>query len=95
MSLRTLAGKLGIQPPHLSKVELGIVSVSEELSNDAAKILEVDPIVLYSFSGRVTKELQDVIVKHPKAFADLILHLKSAPEKTILRLVREVRDGDW
>lgn len=97
MSLRALAGKLGIQPPHLSKVELGLVSVSEELSNDAARILGEDPVVLFAASGRVTEELRGFISKHPHAFANLVRNLKetSSPEKTIERLVREVRDGEW
>lgn len=97
LKLRGLAKELGIQPAHLSKVELGEIAVSEELSERISAVLKVNPVVMFAASGRVTKDLQEVIAKYPKAFADLIHHLKTIPEpeKALLRIVREVRDGEW
>jgi transcriptional regulator with XRE-family HTH domain len=40
-------------------------------------------------------DLQEVIRKRPRLFADVILQLKDMPDRAVLRLVREVRDGDW
>ena len=44
---------------------------------------------------KVSGDLQAIIRKRPKLFADLIRELKAAPDDAILRVVREVRDGDW
>jgi len=46
-------------------------------------------------AGKVSSDLLDVIKERPQLFGDLIRELKSQPEHAILRLVREVRDGDW
>ncbi len=35
------------------------------------------------------------IRRHPVAFAELIRGLRDAPPDALLRVVREVRDGDW
>jgi len=36
-----------------------------------------------------------VIRRRPTLFAALIRELKDLPDHAVLRLVREVRDGDW
>jgi transcriptional regulator with XRE-family HTH domain len=95
ISLRQLAKQLGIKPPYLSRVENGEVPASEDVVVGAAKLLGEDPNELFLYAGRFTKELSEIAEKHPKAFADLITHLKKQPEHAVLRIVREVRDGKW
>ena len=95
ISLRGLAGRLGVQPAYLSEVERGDVSVSERIAKEAAGILGEDPDVVYAMSGRASSDLVAVITKRPKVFAEMIRQLKEAPDHAILRVVREVRDGDW
>jgi hypothetical protein len=46
-------------------------------------------------AGKVSSDLQAIIRKRPKLFSQLIRELKNAPDRAVLRLVREVRDGDW
>ena len=46
-------------------------------------------------AGKVSSDLQEIIRKRPRLFADLIRQLKSEPDNALLRIVREVRDGDW
>ena len=40
-------------------------------------------------------DLRQIIVGRPKLFADLLRELRTLPDHAIVRLVREVRDGDW
>jgi HTH-type transcriptional regulator, competence development regulator len=95
VTLRAFAKQLGIKPTYLSRVETGLVPASEKIITKAAKLLGDDPNELFLYAGRFTQELSDIAGKHPKAFADLIHHLKRQPENAVLRLVREVRDGKW
>ena len=60
-----------------------------------ARELGQDPDVLLAMGGKVSSDLQEIIRKRPKLFADLIRQLKEAPDDAILRVVREVRDGEW
>jgi len=46
-------------------------------------------------AGKVSSELQTIVRKRPKLFADLIRSLKDQPDHAVLRIVREVRDGNW
>lgn len=95
-SLRRVAASIDVEPSYLSKVERGeqpppsektIVALARELGEDAD--------VLLALAGKVSADLQQIIRKRPKLFAQLIRDLKNLPEHAVLRLVREVRDGNW
>ncbi len=95
-SLRRLAERIGVQPSYLSKVERAEVAPpSEEKILRLARELEEDPDVMLALAGKVSTELQGVIRRRPKLFGQLLRELASAPDRAVLRLVREVRDGRW
>lgn len=95
-TVRKLAAKLGIQPSYISKVERDEVPPpSEATIIRLAQVLQEDPDILLALAGKVSADLRQVIVKRPKLFADLIRQLKDAPDHAVLRVVREVRDGNW
>jgi len=95
-SLRQVAARVGIEPSYLSKVERGITAPpSEETLRRLADELELDEDVVLALGGKVSSDLQEVIRRRPQLFAQLIRELKDLPDHAVLRLVREVRDGDW
>lgn len=95
-SLRQVAQRIGIEPAYLSKIELGqFAPPGEQVTRALAHELGEDPDVLLAMSGKVSRDLQDVIRKRPRLFADLIRELKDLPDHAVLRIVREVRDGKW
>jgi HTH-type transcriptional regulator, competence development regulator len=95
-SLRRVAASIGVEPSYLSKIERGEQPPPSEATIIAlAKELAEDPDVLLALAGKVSKELQAIIRKRPKLFAQLIRQLKHMPDHAVLRLVREVRDGNW
>ena len=95
-SLRQVASRIGIEPAYLSKIERGLVPPPSE-----ATILRLtadlgeNGDVLLALAGKVSSDLQKIIRRRPKQFAELIRELKNAPDHAILRVVREVRDGNW
>ena len=95
-SLRQVAERIGIEPSYLSKVERDIGSPpSEETLMRLADDLGLDTDVVLALAGKVSSDLRDVIRKRPQLFAQMIRELKDLPDHAVLRLVREVRDGDW
>ena len=95
-SLRQVAQRIGVEPAYLSKIERGEVAPpSEATTLRLAGELGEDPDVLLAMAGKVSSELQEVIRRRPKLFADLIRELRDAPDDAVLRIVREVRDGNW
>ena len=95
-SLRQVAQRIGVEPAYLSKVERGDVAPpSEATTVRLAHELGQDPDVLLAMAGKVSGELQEIIRRRPRLFADLIRQLREAPDDAILRVVREVRDGEW
>ena len=95
-SLRQVAQRVGIEPAYLSKIERGDVAPpSEATTGRLAEELGVDRDWLLALAGKVSSDLQEIIRRHPESFAELIRKLKEAPEDAILRVVREVRDGEW
>ncbi len=95
-SVRQVAARIGVQPSYLSKVERDQVPPpSEETIVRLADALGEDPDVLLALAGKVSSDLQAAIRRRPKLFAELIRELKDMPDHAVLRLAREVRDGDW
>jgi HTH-type transcriptional regulator, competence development regulator len=95
-SLRQVAQRIGIEPAYLSKVERAEVSPpSEATIGRLAEELGEDRDVLLALAGKVSSDLQEVIRRRPKLFAELLRELKKAPDNAVLRIVREIRDGDW
>ena len=94
-SLRRVAASIDVEPSYLSKVERGEQPPPSEKTIVAlARELGEDPDVLLALAGKVSADLQQIIRKRPKLFAQLIRDLKNLPEHAVLRLVREVRDGN-
>ncbi len=95
-SVRQTALRIGIEPAYLSKIERGDVPPpSEATAVRLARELGEDPDVLLAMAGKVSSDLQEIIRKRPALFAELIRQLREAPDDAILRVVREVRDGEW
>jgi len=95
-SVRQVAARVGIEPSYLSKIERGeqpppgeatIIAIATELGED--------PDVLLALAGKVSTDLREAILKRPALFAELIRELKNQPDHAVLRIVREVRDGEW
>lgn len=95
-SVRQVAQRICVEPAYLSKIEREEVAPpSEEKIRALAQELGEDVDVLLAMAGKVSSDLLAIIRKRPTLFADLIRQLKSSPDHAILRVVREVRDGDW
>ena len=95
-SVRKVAAAIDVQPSYLSKVERDLVAPPSETKIIAlANELEEDPDMLLAMAGKVSSELQEIIMKRPQLFASVIRELKTQPDHALLSLVREVKDGDW
>jgi transcriptional regulator with XRE-family HTH domain len=95
-SVRKLAGRVGLEPSYLSKIEREVFQPpSEEKIIALAKEIGEDPDIMLAMAGKISGDLAVIIRKRPALFAELIRSLKSLPDNAVLRIVREVRDGDW
>lgn len=95
-SVRRLAARVGIEPSYLSKIERAEQPPPSEKTVVAlAKELGEDPDMLLALAGKISSDLEQIIRKRPQLFSQLIRELKKIPDKAVLRLVREVRDGNW
>jgi transcriptional regulator with XRE-family HTH domain len=95
-SLRQVAQRIGVEPAYLSKVERDEVPPpSEATIVRLADELDEDSDVLLAMAGKVSQDLREIICRRPKLFAELLRQLRKAPDHAILRVVREVRDGEW
>lgn len=95
-SLRKVAERVGIEPSYLSKIERDEQPPpGETVIRQLAVELSEDPDVMLGLAGKVSSDLLAIIRSRPRLFADLIRQLKSMPDHAVLRIVREVRDGNW
>src|ERR1051326_4722214 len=85
-SLRSVAGRIGIEPSYLSKIERGLEPrPSEETTRALARELGEDADVMLAMAGKVSSDLQEIIRKRPKLFAQLIREMKNMPDHAALR----------
>ena len=95
-SVRQVAGRVGIEPSYLSKIERGEEPPpSEKTIRAIARELNENVDVLLALAGKVSGDLRTIIRRRPKLFAELIRTLKNQSNHAVLRIVREVRDGEW
>jgi transcriptional regulator with XRE-family HTH domain len=94
-SLRQVAGRLGVQPAHLSKVEKGDVPASDELLSAIARELGEDRNALFIRAGRIAPEMREILVARPDFFAQLVRMLEGMSESQLKEVTRRVRDGKW
>jgi HTH-type transcriptional regulator, competence development regulator len=95
-SLRQLAGRVGIEPSYLSKIERGeqpppgeetVCRIADELGEDRDALL--------AMAGKVSGDLLEIIRERPTLVAELLRAVRRAPAKRISEIAREVRDGEW
>lgn len=95
-SLRRLATRIGVEPSYLSKVERGVEPPPSEPRIVAiAKAMGEDPDVMLAMAGKVSHDLMVIIRERPALFSELLRELQTLPDRAVLRIVREVRDGQW
>lgn len=95
-SVRRVAAAIGVEPAFLSKVEREVVPPPSEAKIIAlADVLGADRDLLLAMAGKVSSDVLEVIRKRPVLFAELVRKLKEEPDHAVLRIVREVKDGDW
>ena len=95
-SIRQVAARIDVQPSYLSKVERGQEAPpSEKTLRRLAEDLGEDVDMLLAMGGKISSDLAAIIRKRPTLFAELIRDLKDLPDHAVLRIVREVRDGNW
>jgi transcriptional regulator with XRE-family HTH domain len=95
-SLRQVAGRICVEPAYLSKIERGeFAPPSEEVIRKLAFELGENPDILLAMAGKVSKDLLEVIVQRPKLVAELLRQIREMPDHAVLRIVREVKTGNW
>jgi len=95
-SVRQVADRVGIEPSYLSKVERDIGSPpAEDTLRRIATELDLDADVVLALGGKVSEDLQAAIRRRPQLFAELIRELRDMPDHAVVRIAREVRDGEW
>ncbi len=96
MSLRQVAMRIGVEPAFLSKIERDVAPPPSEAKIIAlAQALGEDSDLLLAMAGKVSSDLQGIIRKRPQLIGELLRQLKEQPDHAILRIVRQVTDGDW
>lgn len=95
-TLRQVAARCGVTPAYLSRVERGEVAPpGEETLIRLAQELGADPDVMLAMAGKISADLRSTILARPQLFAELIRAIRTMPDNAVLRIVREVRDGNW
>ena len=95
-SVRQVARRIGVEPAYLSKIERDQVAPpSEATIRRLADELGEDPDVLLAMAGKVSSDLQAIVLSRPQLFGDVLRQLRDAPDHAIVRVLREIRDGDW
>jgi transcriptional regulator with XRE-family HTH domain len=70
-SLRQAATDLGVAPSHLSRIERGEKSPSEELAGRFAGYYGVESDLVFVNDGRIPADVLSILLEHPELFEEL------------------------
>ncbi len=86
-SLRKLAGRLGIEPSYLSKVERGEnAPLSEAKLNALAQELGLESDTLMILCGKIPSDITDALKARPSVLWSLIRKLENVPDEAVRML---------
>lgn len=95
-SLRQVASRCGVTAAYLSRVERDEVPPpGEETLLRLADELGEDRDVMLALASKISADLRSAILARPQLFAELIRAVRTMPDHAVLRIVRDVQDGDW
>ena len=95
-SLRQVAGRVGLEPSYLSKIERGEEPPPGELTiRRLAEELGENPDALLALAGKVSSDLLEIIRERPTVVAELLRAMRGLSAKRVSELSRQIRDGDW
>ncbi len=95
-SLRQLAGRIGVEPSYLSKIERGDQPPpGEETIRRIARELGENPDMLLALGGKVSGDLLEIIRERPTVLAKLLRDVRTVPTERVSEISRQIRDGEW
>ena len=95
-SLRQVAGRVGIEPSYLSKIERGEQPPpGEQTIRRLAEELGENPDALLALAGKVSSDLLAIIRERPTVVAELLRALRGLSANRVSAISRQIRDGDW
>ena len=91
--LRSLAGRIGIVPGYLSRIERELVPPPGEQTIKAlAEELGEDPDLLLALAGKVSSDVAQVILDRPTLIASLIRTLARVPDKSVRTILKYLNE---
>jgi transcriptional regulator with XRE-family HTH domain len=95
-SVRQLAGRVGIEPSYLSKIERDEQPPpGEQTIRRIAAELGEDSDMLLALAGKVSSDLSQIIRERPTLVGELLRSIRRVPAKRVAEMARQVRDGNW
>ncbi len=95
-SLRQVAGRVGIEPSYLSKIERGEEPPpGEQTIRRLAGELGENPDALLALAGKVSSDLLEIIRERPTVVAELLRATRKMSAKRVSAISQQIRDGEW
>ena len=93
-SVRKVAGRVGIEPSYLSKIERGEQAPpSERAIVSLAKELELNTDVLLARAGKISHEVKWAILKKPESLPEIVRSLGGKSKQELIGILNEYKNG--
>ncbi len=93
ISLRKFAQQVGLSATYLSKIERGeMAAPGEEKIKIIAEHLELDEDELLALAGKVSTDLKELIMEHPKVIANFLRSTHGHSVKEIQRITEKLQN---
>lgn len=90
VSLRRFAGRIGMSPAYLSKIERDeFAPPAEDKVRAIAEQLGQDPDEMLALAGRVSSDLPEIIMRHPREMSALLRSLAGASPEQLRKLIKQ------
>jgi len=87
-SVRKMAGRIGVEPSYLSKIERGVEAPpSERTIVLIAKELDLDPDKLLARAGKIPSDVKAAVVEEPDLMPKLVRKLRKSSRHELRKLL--------
>jgi len=89
-SVRKVAGRVGVEPSYLSKVERGETPPpSDEKIVRLAADLGEDPDILLALAGKIPKDVKNILCSRPGIFTHLLRELQYLNDDELVNVIKQ------
>ncbi|MCB1919432.1 MAG: helix-turn-helix domain-containing protein [Candidatus Competibacteraceae bacterium] len=89
-SIESIAGRIGVEPVDLERIERNHRPPDEQVLRRLADDLDEDMDVLLALVGEIASDIRETIIRRPVLFSELVRGASDLPDEKLIMMIRKI-----